>query len=34
MDDKIFQVKGTYVGGDWHNNKNRYDIINPSNNKK
>jgi len=34
MDDKIFKVKGTYVAGEWHNNKNRYDIINPSNNKK
>ena len=34
MDDKIFKVKGTYVAGKWHNNKNRYDIINPSNNKK
>ena len=34
MDDKIFEVKGTYVAGEWHNNKNRYDIINPSNNKK
>ena len=34
MDDKIFKVKGTYVAGEWHNNKNRYDITNPSNNKK
>ena len=34
MDDKIFKVKGTYVAGEWCNNKNRYDITNPSNNKK
>ena len=34
MDDKIFKVKGTYVAGEWYNNKNRYDITNPSNNKK
>jgi betaine-aldehyde dehydrogenase len=34
MDDKLFKVKGTYVGGEWLNSSKRYDILNPSNNKK
>ena len=34
MDEKLFQVKGTFIGGDWHNSNKRYDVINPSTNKK
>ena len=34
MDEKLFQVKGTFVGGDWYNSNKRYDVINPSTNKK
>jgi len=34
MDKNIFRVKGTFVNGQWHNSKNRYDILNPSNGEK
>lgn len=33
MDEKLFKVKGTYISGQWYNSDNRYEVINPSNNK-
>jgi betaine-aldehyde dehydrogenase len=34
MIDKLFQIKGTYVNGQWMNNPNTYEVINPSNGEK
>ena len=34
MIDNLFQIKGTYVNGQWMNNPNTYEVINPSNGKK
>lgn len=34
MIDKLFQIKGTYVNGQWMNNPNTYEVTNPSNGKK
>jgi len=34
MIDNFFQIKGTYVNGQWMNNPNTYEVINPSNGKK
>ena len=34
MIDKLFQIKGTYVNGQWMNNPNTYEVTNPSNGEK
>jgi betaine-aldehyde dehydrogenase len=34
MIDNLFKIKGTYVNGQWMNNPNTYQVINPSNGKK
>jgi len=34
MIDNLFKIKGTYVNGQWMNNPNTYEVINPSNGKK
>jgi len=34
MIDKLFKIKGTYVNGQWMNNPNTYEVINPSNGEK
>tara|TARA_B100001093_G_scaffold495424_1_gene539905 strand:- start:2123 stop:3562 length:1440 start_codon:yes stop_codon:yes gene_type:complete len=34
MIDNLFQIKGTYVNGQWMNNPNTYEVTNPSNGKK
>ena len=34
MIDNLFKIKGTYVNGQWMNNTNTYQVINPSNGKK
>ena len=34
MIDNLFQIKGTYVNGQWMNNPNTYEVTNPSNGEK
>ena len=34
MIDKLFEIKGTYVNGQWMNNPNTYEVTNPSNGEK